>query len=243
MTTQPATTGRGAWTRRGFPINPGATQGFTNTYRRHSTAPTTGSQSSLGLDYEAVHHGVRAIQDLLNILVDGLFGPKTEAAVKAFQAVSAPPSDGIVGTVTMKALLEPTLAAMSNQYKIPDKLLHGLVRQESNRDPGAVGYTTPSDRGLVQINLAAHTNITMQQASIPSFALDWAGNRMRTQHDRYRARTDYVTSHDGQDRLAWDCAVAYHNAPAWAEQWARTGTPPNERIANYVKSVRTLGAA
>jgi peptidoglycan hydrolase-like protein with peptidoglycan-binding domain len=36
--------------------------------------------------------------------VDGIFGPHTEAAVKAFQTVFAPPADGIVGPKTWLAL-------------------------------------------------------------------------------------------------------------------------------------------
>lgn len=240
-----AETGRGAWTRRGFPVNPGAQTGFTNMYRRNPTTggAVTGSQSSLGLDYEAVHHGVRAIQDLLDIYIDGRFGPQTEAAVKKFQTLRGLTSDGIAGPATMKSLLLGTMMNVTSQYRIPDRLIYGLARQESVNDPGAVGYSTPSDRGLVQINLNAHPTITMAQACIPSFSLDWAGNRMRTQHDRYRNRTDYMTSHDGKDKLAWDCAVAYHNAPAWAEQWAKTGTPPNQQIADYVAKVRAFGSS
>lgn len=53
---------------------------------------------------------VRMLQGLLvawryNVAVDGVFGPKTEAAVRSFQSKYAKPSDGIVGPITWNALL------------------------------------------------------------------------------------------------------------------------------------------
>lgn len=53
---------------------------------------------------------VRTVQYLLNahgagIVVDGNFGPKTDAAVKAFQSSHGLEPDGIVGDVTWPALL------------------------------------------------------------------------------------------------------------------------------------------
>ncbi len=52
---------------------------------------------------------VRAVQCLLlpEVVVDGAFGPATEAAVCAFQDVFLPPSDGIVGPQTWQALVIP----------------------------------------------------------------------------------------------------------------------------------------
>lgn len=49
---------------------------------------------------------VRALQTLLpgGVAVDGAFGPVTDAAVRQFQTMFAPPSDGIVGPITWKAL-------------------------------------------------------------------------------------------------------------------------------------------
>jgi hypothetical protein len=67
---------------------------------------------------------VRAVQDQVNfrnnkdgrtLTVDGIFGPKTQAAVRAFQQgvafdVHGFPVDGIVGALTWQALVTETLA-------------------------------------------------------------------------------------------------------------------------------------
>ena len=51
---------------------------------------------------------VKQVQTLLGIDADGLFGKKTEAAVKAFQAANGLKVDGIVGKNTWAALLGET---------------------------------------------------------------------------------------------------------------------------------------
>jgi peptidoglycan hydrolase-like protein with peptidoglycan-binding domain len=55
-------------------------------------------------------HPIKTLQDLLRarghgLLVDGAFGPQTEAAVKAFQASQGLAADGIVGPITWTALV------------------------------------------------------------------------------------------------------------------------------------------
>lgn len=48
---------------------------------------------------------VRYLQGLLGLTIDGKYGPKTEAAVKAFQTEAGLVPDGIVGPATWRALI------------------------------------------------------------------------------------------------------------------------------------------
>lgn len=51
---------------------------------------------------------VAAAQSLLpDLAEDGDFGPRTEAAVRDYQQVFAPPDDGVVGPVTWHSLVLP----------------------------------------------------------------------------------------------------------------------------------------
>ncbi|HYJ75779.1 MAG TPA: peptidoglycan-binding protein [Kineosporiaceae bacterium] len=56
------------------------------------------------------NHPVRTLQDLLrarghSVTVDGIFGPATEAAVRAFQQEKHLAVDGVVGPITWAALV------------------------------------------------------------------------------------------------------------------------------------------
>ena len=55
-------------------------------------------------------HPIKTLQYLLrargqSVAIDGVFGPHTEAAVKAFQASRGLPADGIVGPMTWVAIV------------------------------------------------------------------------------------------------------------------------------------------
>jgi hypothetical protein len=84
--------------------------GTTTSPAGKGTSPASSSRTSETLlTYGASSATVKTLQTILNgdgakLVVDGVFGPKTLAAVKAFQAKHHLVVDGIVGPLTWKAL-------------------------------------------------------------------------------------------------------------------------------------------
>lgn len=240
--------GRGAWTTTGglLPARPGTDGGY---YRAPTDGEATPGAAGKRLDADhnaqVVTEAVRAIQRLLravtiqnnlpaaSIAIDGLFGPRTGAAAVAVQGHYGLITDGIIGPATMRALLQPLLDETTDRYTLPPWVLPGIAGKESQLDPGAVGQTTPDDVGLVQVNRAAHPRVTLRQAIDPRWALDWTAARIRREIDRW-------TSATAVDPV--DIAVATHNSPAQAQQWAKQGTPTTH-IADYVAKVKQIGGA
>lgn len=235
MTPQPpAKCGRGAWTSFG-----GLLPNAGGAYYRLATAGTTeqqvGSQWVLGTDRSdsarAVNRGVAAIQKLVGLsgtAVDGWYGPNTDRAVLAAQAKVGVLADGIVGRVTMRALLLPMLMDQANRKGVALKYLGGIVVHESALDPGAVGYSTPDDKGLVQLNLPSHPEFTYDQAFDPWVSIPWAANQLRTVHDKYALASKADP---------WLVAILWHNSPANAVKLAQTGQYPSDQAKQYVQDV------
>lgn len=86
-----------------------AAHAFQQTLRNTELSTTIGQLDwpSLIVTVQPGHHGdaVRAVQVIVNVAVDGDFGPLTEKAVRDFQDVFLPPSDGVVGPQTWQALI------------------------------------------------------------------------------------------------------------------------------------------
>jgi hypothetical protein len=240
--------GRGAWTRAGIGHD-----------YRYSLSPDPGkrigTQAQVSLDHWSAGAGSYAIQRRLVELGHlaplgdgerGIFGPKTVAAVKKFQAVSWDPAndtrltvDGIIGMSDARALFTSMVLKAELSYEIPWRLLLGETNHESVMDPGAIGYYIyyPSyrgiDRAMSQINSKFNPQVTWLQAYDPSIALDWSAQRLRTYYNGYRKMYPKKPA-----ELLWDAAVCAHNSPANANKWALNGAPPNEVAAKYVASVK-----
>lgn len=228
----PAGKGRGAWTRfGGLLLDSGS-----SFYRLAKTGEQeVGSAWVTGQDRSdsarAVNLGVAAIQRLCGLTgsaVDGWFGTQTDRAVREAQTKAKVVSDGIVGRVTMRALLLPLLLDQVQRKAVPLKYLGGILVAESEGDPGAVGFDTPDDKGLVQIRLPAHPEFTYAQAFDPWVSIPFAAGSLRTTHDAY-ASTSKADP--------WLVAVLWHNNPANAVSLARTGQYPTDQAKRYVQSV------
>lgn len=220
MTVPSVTTGRGAFTKTGK-------SNLKNNYQYVPGTPEDGSFPTRDVNFQAVHLGVKAIQARVNaygyspaLVVDGTYGAETAAGVKWVQGklgFSSAGQDGIAGPQTCRALWRDLLIWFGGVYHVPASQMYGFMMLESVGDPGAVGYTTPSDRGLNQINLVAHPSITVVQAFDPVFSIDYTAKRLGEARARYSGK--------GVD-LKNRCAIAQHNTPVAAEVWYRDGVPP-----------------
>jgi len=227
-----AETGRSAWTARGK--DNGEVY-----YKYTRNKPLDGSTPEKGLDYEAVHLGVKAIQQRLvdlgydnslinnDFVVDGIYGRKTRKMVKMYQAEKGIYAGGVVGSTTGTALWHDAIGEVGQAFKFDPAYIYGIMRQESGGDPGAVGYFTPGDRGLYQFNTLVH-DITFEQAHDYMYATERVFSRFNNAWHKYRGKGN---------ELRVNCSIAQHNAPAWADQWFATGNPPNSTIEGYVGKV------
>jgi hypothetical protein len=108
--------------------------------------PTSAAKTAAGSGDLMVERGdrgddVRRIQAALGIPDDGIFGPKTERAVKRFQRRKGLLVDGVVGPQTRGALgLEPVTGSTGRgmgNLRMP-RILHLIAECESGGNPRAV---------------------------------------------------------------------------------------------------------
>lgn len=217
MTVPAVSVGRGAWKATGK-------DNGSRYYTFIDQKPVDGGQAGRDVNYQAVHLGVKAIQARVNaygyspaLVVDGEYGRSTTAGVLWLQKRLAIGADGVVGPTTGKALWKDLLIWYGGVYHVPASQLYGFMMLESGADPGAVGVTTPSDRGLSQINLVAHSNVTVEQAFDPHFSINYTAKRLGDARARFSGK-----SVDLKNKTA----IAQHNSPVAAEIWYRDGVPP-----------------
>lgn len=191
-------------------------------YVNTGAKPWVGSPgwSSPDVDYRAVHGGVLAIQKALVRLglftnkPIGLYGAETERAVLKFQQ-SLPASAGItpwggVGRDTSKALFLPWMKEIVTQ--IDWRVVCGIIENESNWDPGAVGYVDPTDLGLAQINGPSHPSLDERERLDPAVAFGFV-------------QTYIVEALDYLNDNLRDAVASYNLGLGGADQWIAAGRP------------------
>jgi peptidoglycan hydrolase-like protein with peptidoglycan-binding domain len=83
----------------------GNIQGVTQVNADNLSAPAaTGMEDRPILDLSSSGELVKQVQAKLGVVADGIFGPNTEAAVRAFQSAHGLVPDGIIGPKTWAAL-------------------------------------------------------------------------------------------------------------------------------------------
>lgn len=219
-------TGRGAWTQKGgatpyYALTATGTPNVGSHWVRRERAALPKDQSDA---FHSVNAAAQATQRLLNaatgstLVVDGWIGKATDTAIRQYQANNGLRVDGQIGPKTMRALLLPTAVKHAAAKAVPLDYMSGLVAFESGWDPAAVGMNG-WDHGLGQINLEVHT-VTWEQAMDYEYALEWTANNLINGYNRWLSRCQKSGANP------WHIAIANHNSPKLAMEWAETGKAP-----------------
>lgn len=220
--------GRGAFTK----VGKDNLQSF---YTYRAKLPRDGATPEKGFNYEAVHLGVKSIEQRLvqlgyDVLIDGILGPKVERAIKKFQTKNGISSSGQLGYNTGPALFRGYIEEVGQSFNFNPAYIYGFMKAESGGDPGAVGYSTPGDRGLFQFNTTLGS-VTVEEAHDFEWATEEVFSRFNNALNKYKGK--------GAE-LKISCAILQHKSPAAADYWFENEQPLGEVSIDYVSRVKAF---
>jgi hypothetical protein len=231
--------GRGAWSALGGTLSlDGKSAGIyyrvaadPAKYIGKSTATAVAAGKTVSVNDYAVFRAVMAIQTEIGAGVDGVFGPETSKRLAAWQDSKGLVDDGIFGQTSAKAMFLPLLEAACKKVTnaSPDltRVARGHTMSESSWDPGAVGFTTPLDLGLCQINGQWHPDLSPEARLNPRIALPW--------------QASFVESNiDAMNGNIRDGIAAYMLGIGGARTWVADGRPDVWRgvdVKSYIDGV------
>lgn len=183
---------------------------------------------------------VEALQVNLNhvgghLAEDGIFGPGTDKAVKAFQGNKGLTIDGIAGVMTQRALILTLAVESTRKHNLPLGLLKSMASNESgfvlaaySAHPSGEGF----DFGPYQLAFPpAVKGQIMYHTACDAFAMaEHVGSDARKLKNKFRQARFVKT-----DRYAWELGALSHNWPAAAQNLANIGSifknPATDKIA------------
>jgi hypothetical protein len=178
-------------------------------------------------------------------VIDGIFGPATERAVRAAQVGLFVKVDGLAGGGTQLAICRHLAYLVTEDRRLPPGLLFGQISHESSC---RVGNYSPAradgsyDAGVTQRN-TAHTS-AKAAFTVPD-SLGALGKLLRERFDLYAGLST---------RRRWELAAGAWNAPAYANfiareegakgvsvrTTARPGTVARVTLERYIDSATAL---
>lgn len=177
-----------------------------------------------------------AVQKVVGVTADGVWGPATDTAVRAWQKANGLLNDGIVGPATQGKMIKVTTAKVDTHFTLmPDGLLAGFARVEGVDILAATNpYTPPggkkgTDCGPCQIRVYERADGTYPLDTVdsvyglkdtfdPTQAFTITGRMFTGRISNYRSRNPSLSMHQ-----IIEAAVLAHNWPAGADQIIRYG--------------------